>query len=239
MKPFDPKWLSEKYQFLATDIARKGIQTSLSENLFEYRNKMNFKKMGVTHPDLRNLTIEETIARSENKDSHVNTATSFYSLDKAFKNVGLKRTDTVMLDIGCGTGRALSYGMFLGFKEVIGIDIDTKGLEIAEANCIKMQESGNKTTFTVAFADACKYVIPGSINLIYLSNPFGRKTMEVVVDNILRHAAQSKDDIYVVYFIPEEQEIFTKHAECKTIFESSWKNKRKELVIFRIFGGKK
>jgi predicted RNA methylase len=236
MKVLNADWLSTKYKFLTEDIKKKGVSRAFFENLYEFGNKKKFKKLGVVHPDsCENLDL--TNSKSVNKDSHENQPSTFYSLNKAFKQLNLSNQEIGMLDIGCGTGRVLSFGMLLNFKEVAGVDLDAPALEKAVENCTRMQKMGYKTSFNIEHADATIYSIPAGINVIYLFNPFGEKTMEKVVDNINSHAARSTSDIYVIYTNPKFQELFTRNKESKKIFESFFKNKKPDLAIFRIKAG--
>jgi SAM-dependent methyltransferase len=153
----------------------------------------------------------------------------------AFNFPGLKHSEICLLDIGCGNGRALNFGMFLHFKEVTGIDLDHLAVEKAIANCRQMGIMGYSTIYNVFETDACKFEIPYGINLIYLFNPFGKKTMEYVVDNILKYQQYYKKDIFIVYSKPVHKDLFSIHSRCIKLLERFIGSGTKtEMIIFKI-----
>ncbi len=226
-------WISTKYNFLKNDAAKKGILRSFLENLFEYRNKKKFSQMGVAHPDFCN-NLGETNARSIFKDANENQPSSFYSLNKAFKLIKLKPTEISLADIGCGSGRVLSFGMLSGFKEVYGVDLDKSGLEKAQQNCETMHRNGATTTFALTYADASTYAIPKNVNVIYMFNPFGEKTMSKIVENIINYSAGVIKNVYIIYSNPACKHLFENNNKFTKVFETYFKNKKPDITIYKL-----
>jgi predicted RNA methylase len=140
-----------------------------------------------------------------------------------------------MLDIGCGAGRALAFGMQQNFEQVSGIDLDEPALEQAMINCRNLQQHGSNTQFSILRMDATTCPIPETVNVLYLYNPFGMKTMQAVVDNIMKHMDKRKEDLYIIYSNPTYRELFNAYPVCNKIFQSSYKDiNRADLSIFRI-----
>ncbi|MBC7534764.1 MAG: class I SAM-dependent methyltransferase [Ferruginibacter sp.] len=233
MKITGVDWLKTKYSFLLADTSKKGLFRSVAENLYEFRSKKKFKAIGVSHPDYCS-NLDKTNSMSANKDAHENQPSSFYSLKKAFGLLDLDSSNISLLDIGCGAGRVLSFGMLLNFKEVYGVDLDDPALQKAMDNCKEMKKKGYKTSFYIGHEDACNYNIPKSVNVIYLFNPFGEKTMKQVFANIVKHANLSGNELYIVYSNPACNDVFTKYESCTKIFESYYKSKKPDIFIFKI-----
>lgn len=233
MKSSVVKWLKIKYDIWSVDAKYKGNKRVFIENFVEFYQKRRFRQFGVLHP---HNSINQPVINglSLNKDANENMPSSFYSIKKAFKNLRIKFRDICLLDIGCGSGRVLSFGMLLKFKNVAGVDLDEKGIQKAIDNCQQLQKKGIKTTYNIQVADASQYDIPEDTNVIYLFNPFGEKTMSIVADNIIKHCQRLSKDIYVVYCNPVHMDVFMNRKECIRTFESFFKNKRRELAIFRI-----
>ncbi len=184
-------WITAKIKIWSKDAANKGYKRVFLENLQEFVQKRTFKKLGVLHPH-NSVGLSETISKSEHKDAHENMPSSFYSLKQAFKTLPIPFEDICMLDIGCGSGRVLTYGMILSFKRVVGIDLDEKGIEKAIENCLQLQMKGYDTLFDIQVADATQFEIPAYINLIYLFNPFGGATLSKVCENIHAHCKKNR-----------------------------------------------
>lgn len=175
-----------------------------------------------------------TLNNAEFKDVHANQPSSFYMLKKAFSHINIKPENISLLDIGCGSGRVLSYAMLLNFKKVFGIDLDESGIEKAVSNCTQMQKNGYTTIFNIQNADATRYDIPEGINVIYMFNPFGEQTMKTVLENIIAYCKHLDKSVYLVYCNPVYINLFEEKKECEKLYECFFKNKNREMVIYNI-----
>jgi len=215
-------------------VQYKGVGRAIKDVAYEQFYKYKFKKKGVHFQDY-DENLEMTNAKSLNKDSHENTTSSFYILNKAFKRLPVKKDDISLLDIGCGAGRVLSFGMFLGFRKVVGIDLDEPALKSAVINCSKMQEKECATNFAVEHADANNFPIPPDINVVYLYNPFGLKTLQAVMGNILNQVKGGGKDIFLIYANPSYRGVLDEYDSCQRIYQSHYrKQTHADLVIYRI-----
>lgn len=196
MKPGIINWLKLKISIWRKDASRKGNIRVFQDNLHEYVNKRKFGRMGVSFtedPEVQSNTLNN----AEFKDVHANQPSSFYMLKKAFSHINIKPENISLLDIGCGSGRVLSYAMLLNFKKVFGIDLDESGIEKAVSNCTQMQKNGYTTIFNIQNADATRYDIPEGINVIYMFNPFGEQTMKTVLENIIAYCKHLDKSVYL------------------------------------------
>ncbi|MCP9751048.1 class I SAM-dependent methyltransferase [Ferruginibacter sp. HRS2-29] len=225
--------LTTRYRIFLFDAGYKGYTRAFLETLYEVLQKRKLKKIGVIHPDLSD-NLEATKAKSLYKDAHENQPSSFYMLKKAFRRLQLKAQGIHMLDIGCGAGRVLTFGMLLRFKRVTGVDLDEEGIRKAICNCRRMQENGYATDFDISAADACNLKIPDDVNLIYMFNPFGEKTMNTVLDGIISHVKNTGKELHVIYSNPTHKAIFDGKPEVTKIHESFFKNKKPDVAIYRI-----
>lgn len=215
-------------------ISQHGFLYFLKIQTTEFYYKKSFRKLMVDY-NVGEITAEILNKISTNKDSKLNRASPYYEIKKAFSFSGFNYSDISLLDIGCGFGKVLNLGMMLNFKEVIGIDLDNSAVEKAFTNCLQMQKAGYSCNYKITQADAASYLIPDGINLIYLFNPFGKKTMEDVVDNIIEYQHNYKKELYVIYSIPVHEDIFIAHKQVTKIYERLNGSKAKsEMAIFRI-----
>jgi len=226
--------LQSKSHALLREIRYRGFWKFLKFKYFEHSYRRKFRNMGVVHPD-GNFDLEDTNARSVHNDAHPNHASSFYHLKKVFEKTGLPAGKIHLLDIGCGDGRVLNMAMMLQVNEVYGVELDNIAAENAQKNCETMSRNGYKVPWQVEKKDATVYKIPETVNLIYLFNPFGKKTMEAVVANIIEHAQQKKEALFVAYCIPSFPELFTAHACCENIYQTfNVQGDHSDMVIFKI-----
>jgi SAM-dependent methyltransferase len=229
-----PTMYKKIYNKIKAGINQHGFIYFIYLNLTEQYYKYKFKKLSVDYCE-GNIKADELNNVSLNKDSKINQASPFYELKNAFILTGIPHSEIHLLDIGCGYGKVLNFGMMLNFKEVVGIDLDHSAIEKANSNCRQMQKNGYATSFKIFETDATKYVIPKNTNIIYLFNPFGKITMKDVVENIVEYYKTSRKDLYVVYSVPVHQDLFTNHIEFVKIYERLNGPKTKsEMVIFKL-----
>ncbi len=213
-----------KYRNISNHIRYQGFWKFFVSKIYDRYLGFRFKKIGIYHPK-RSGDLSVTISQSINKDAHENQPSSFYDIKKALKKTGLKYSEISMLDVGCGEGRVLNLGMLLNFKKVMGIDLDEPALLKAAENCSKMQEHGFNTSFNVEHADAALFAIPADINLVYMYNPFGEKTMERFLANTINYRTNKDHELYFIYCVPDFVDVFNKYSSVTKLYEYYNKNK--------------
>jgi SAM-dependent methyltransferase len=197
-----------------------------------YNIKFKNLQVDYTEGDVTSATLNQL---STNKDAKINQASPYFEIKKAFSFIGINFSDISLLDIGCGFGKVLNWGMILNFKHVIGIDLDQSAIDKANFNCNQLNKKGYLTKFQVISCDATNYNIPKDINVIYIANSFGKKTMQQVLQNIISHCIENSKELYLVYYLPIHQDLFYNYVECLKLHESFCRNKAEaEMAIFKI-----
>lgn len=202
---------------------------------FFYKRYFRFKK--ITFPDFSN-NLHITTSKSLHSDAHENKESSCFSIKKAFNKIPISAENIRLLDIGCGSGKSMLMGMLLNFNEVFGIDLDMPSLEQGRKNCEQLKINGYKTTYTFIQQDAADFSnIPSGINVIYLFNPFGKKTMLQVVNNITEFIKKQQNDVFVIYMNPLYIELFTEKKCFEKYYSSNFRGgKQKEMIILKSAG---
>jgi len=218
---------------LRNDCQAKGLRKGLINFTYEWYFKRQFRKMGIVFPDFSNH-VQDTVLKSIHHDAHENQESSFFLVNKAFYKIPLRFSDIHLLDIGCGSGKAMVMGMKHGFKEVSGVDLDLESLEQAEHNCAKMREYGSDTKYHLHTGDASVFRIPDGVNLVYLFNPFGILTLRQVLDNIHAYSKKTEAPVYVIYLNPKHDFVFSEMEDCRKIYSSFFRASRPEMNIYRI-----
>ncbi len=113
-------------------------------------------------------------------------------------SLSIDKTESTLLDYGCGKGRAIVSAASYPFKKVIGIEM-SEVIRYAESN---MQAMAHKRCKNVELlqCDATTYAVPDDVNVIYLFNPFKGSTLEKVFDNIEQSLRSSPREIHILYF---------------------------------------
>lgn len=225
------------YGKISLEIKTQGIVYFFKLKTAEHLYKYKLKQFDIKY--LEGVVPLDTLnGFSLNKDSKFNQASPYYEIKRAFSFINIKYEDICLLDIGCGFGKVLNFGMKLDFKKVIGIDLDQSAVDMSIRNCEKVRNNGYSTIFDVSCADASKYAIPEGVNIIYLANPFGKTTMENVLQNIMQYFQQSNlDNLFIVYYKPIFADLILSYQKSSIIYESYSTNKiLAELAIFKLQG---
>lgn len=103
------------------------------------------------------------------------------------------------IDLGCGKGRILILANQLGFPRVIGVERSSSLAKIALGNVSRLHIPAE-----IIKHDASSYQFPNKPIVVYMYNPFGRRTMEKVVANLHQH----QFSVHVIYVQPEQEDVF-------------------------------
>ena len=229
---YKEKMLTKKFKKVTGDIKHFGLSGFVLLKLTENIYTRKFKRLGIVHPG-RQFKIQDYY--SVNNDSRKNESSAYYLIKKGIEITGINHKAIHLLDVGCGDGRVLNFGILLNFKQVTGIDLDGAALAKATANCRKLQKKGYTTAFHIHHQDACTYQIPAGTNLIFMFNPFGEKTMQAFLENIIRYATIDKTDLYVVYVVPVHRKIFAGYKQFIKVAEKFNRNNTvPEIAVFKI-----
>jgi SAM-dependent methyltransferase len=82
------------------------------------------------------------------------------------------------VDVGCGAGRPLAYFSRLGFKRMVGIEINPDVAEQARRNMEGIKTAWRRAeNLEVLTRDVLASDLDFTGSIVFLSNPFGRATM--------------------------------------------------------------
>jgi len=158
-------------------------------------------------------------------DSHEFDTYSYLKLWK-YLNLLKPSSEDVVFDIGCGMGRILCVFALRPVRKCIGIEISTELAERARENAHQMK--GRKSPIEILVADAAEAdYSEGTIYCFF--NPFGTKTMEVVLERIHQSVRRRHRRIRMAYF----------NAAFENVMESSgWLRcyKREDSALAKRWG---
>lgn len=98
--------------------------------------------------------------------------TDWKFLNNTFRNIEVKPSD-VLVDVGCGDGRVISYWLSRGFKnKIIGIELEKAAADDAAKRFAKFKN------VEIRNGDAADLILATGGTLIYLFNPFFGETLE-------------------------------------------------------------
>ncbi len=141
--------------------------------------------------------------------------------------------DYTFIDFGCGKGRAVLLASELGFRNAIGVELNSSLAEIAQTNAVTWTAAGKAASpIQIVCGDALELQWPEGPCLVYLYNPFGDQVMRRLAEKMKTHFSQNPTDLEIIYQKPDQAAAFTEGFEmvwCEAI-PMSEDDRQAELV---------
>lgn len=122
-------------------------------------------------------------------------STPYYQLKKLKKLVEPKPSD-VLLDLGSGPGRVCFEFAHSEIGKCVGIELDGRAYQRSLENLASYTGSSDKIKFING--DVLDYSLTDE-TIFYLCNPFGAKTMEKLMDNIVQYVCDNSREVRILY----------------------------------------
>jgi SAM-dependent methyltransferase len=114
-------------------------------------------------------------------------------------------TDDVFLDIGSGKGRIILMAAAYPFRRVIGVELSTRLIQIAQDNIDGCKATLRCKDIVLVNADAVGYEIPDDVTVVFMNNPVRGATFVAVVQQVLASYDRRPRTIRIVYANPIEE----------------------------------
>jgi SAM-dependent methyltransferase len=123
------------------------------------------------------------------------------ALAKVLAGLPIEHQRFQFVDLGCGKGRAILVAARFPFRKIVGVEYSDQLCQVARHNvsCFPTSERRCKE-IEIICADAASFQFSEDLLLIFLFNPFGRKVMNRVVQNVSASYRRNPRRIIVVYF---------------------------------------
>jgi SAM-dependent methyltransferase len=206
-------------------INQEGLTKVIKTKTYDYAVRLKLLVMGFNFEKTSGEKIRK-IHDSINNDAHENMPSSYYDIKQVLKHVPLPFSQISMLDIGCGSGRVVAFGMLCKLKKVHGVDLEEDAVKIADGNCKLLYTKGYNVPYKVTTADATVYDIPEGVNVLYIFNPFGATTMQCAIANIVRYGEKNSEPLYILYRLAAFRELFDNNNRFTKLYEQIHYSKR-------------
>ena len=160
-----------------------------------------------------------------------------YSVLERLADSGMIGKDDVVLDYGCGKGRA---GFFLSYQtkaKTVGIEYD----ERIYAGALENGKTAKaKANFVLTRAE--EYEVPAEVNRCYFFNPFSVEILHKVMARIIESWYEHPRELFLFFYYPADEYIsylmtvdeleFYDEIECDDLFAG--KDIRERIMIFQL-----
>ena len=131
-----------------------------------------------------------------------------------FENKNLLTTSN-LVDLGSGKGHAIiRFSYDWNFNKIIGVELNPEYYQICLYNIKKIKDNSSdiiNTMIEVKNMNAVNFKFTPDINFLYLFNPFGAKTLERVILNLISSLKTHPREFYVIYRNAIHLDIFHKY----------------------------
>jgi SAM-dependent methyltransferase len=108
------------------------------------------------------------------------------------------------VDLGCGKGRALLLASEMGFREVVGVELNPSLAVIARANAALWRAAGKaRSPIRIEQRDAMELEWPAGPCVVFLFNPFDAVLMRQVMSHIAAVFRDRQSELEILYYKPE------------------------------------
>lgn len=161
--------------------------------------------------------------------AHSTQSTDYRLLDHIFETYPLKKKD-VIVDIGCGEGRILTYLYLRGFKntKLVGIELDPEITEIAKKRTVKCK---NIDVLCANVLDCSEIISEATV--LCMSNPFGNEVVELFLDMFEKHCKHNVIIYYLYDF--KSREILDKRVNWQILRRGIVRRPEKHPARYTIY----
>jgi hypothetical protein len=125
------------------------------------------------------------------------------------------------VDLGCGKGRALLLASELGFREVVGVELNPSLAAIARANAELWRVAGKaRCPMRIEQKDALELEWPAGPCVVFLFNPFDAVLMRQLAARMGAAFRDRPSELEILYYKPEQAHAFADDFEmmwCEAI----------------------
>ena len=194
-----------RYFFLS--VRKRGVWRTLKISMFELYHEY---KLGAdtSYVIPRGQLDADSEALSHGTDYF---PSSYLVLHEAFAAVGPDCRNAVLVDYGCGMGRALMFASTLPIRRMIGVELAPSLCAAATKNLDRLYRGRRRSepSWSIVNADAREFAIPDDASLFYFFNPFDDVVLGRVIDNIIGSVRRVPRRCTVVYANPLHGTEFT------------------------------
>ena len=141
------------------------------------------------------------------------------------------------VDLGSGKGRTLFIAAEFPFRQIIGVEFSPVLHERATSNIRSFRRArgssrGTSTAIVSMHGDARDFIFPDGPFVLYMFNPFGAATMQVVLDNMATSLARHPRHAVIVLLWPRCEDQVARIHGMRLVHRTP------EYQIFEVFGGR-
>lgn len=147
-------------------------------------------------------TLKASVSEADLEHASIYQPVNFFTAEKLFQQLAPAEKHTAILDAGCGMGRVIALAAYEGFREIHGFDISAEMVFEALKRTDYLKERYPDTICHTTQANALHYVVPTSVGVVFLFNPFDALIMQGFVVKVLESLQSRPRPMTILYANP-------------------------------------
>ncbi len=168
-------------------------------SLYRYRlgEKLLDRRLGI-----RTTGLVGNAALEHSEHCHGYEAMHYGCLRTAMNYFAPDPNRDVMLDYGCGMGRAVVVAATFSFRRVIGVELSESLCDVARNNLRQAVRHLSCRDVRILNADATTYEVPPDVTAVFMFNPFAGPALQAVLERLAESLRRSPRAMRIVYVYP-------------------------------------
>ncbi|MEQ8787168.1 MAG: class I SAM-dependent methyltransferase [Pirellulaceae bacterium] len=130
---------------------------------------------------------------------------AYACIERGLDLLTMRPGEDVLLDYGCGKGRAVVVAAARPLRKVIGLDVVEPLVRAARENVERARPQLQCRDVAIVAADATQYTLPPEVTVIYMYNPFWGETLRQVQQRIEQSLRAAPRRLRIVYMLNADQ----------------------------------
>ena len=145
--------------------------------------------------------------------------------------------DDVFVDFGSGLGRVLYQAARLPFRRVVGVEVSPALADESRTKLEQVRERLRCQDVEVVCADAAEFTVPDDMTYAYFYHPFGGRTFDRVMDNIIESMDRRPRSVRLIYVCPAMEDVIlgTGRFRLERRVKGGWRDReiRWRISVYR------
>jgi SAM-dependent methyltransferase len=124
--------------------------------------------------------------------------------------------DDVLLDLGCGAGRAVLVAALLPFRRAIGVEINARMIEQAQRNA-RTFRSRHRAKIELLRANLNEFGLRDDVTVLFSYNTLNKESFERWMDSVLSSLDRAPRRLRLVYMNPVLHEVLIESGRWKLL----------------------